>query len=97
MLDDRVGPVVAGRLSSSSNGAAPRGVNANARDAHSAKALRSSAGDSSNAPSNGQNLRGRAPDVHYGFLPSDQRELCVGFEFEYEAAQRWERIVSGGA
>jgi len=85
---------VAGRLGKSSIGAAPRGKNADARDAHATKALRSAVGDSGDAPKSGRNRRGRAPVVHYPCLPSDQRELCIGIAYEMEACERWERIAA---
>lgn len=31
---------------------------------------------------------------HLPRLPADQRNLCIGVDFEYEALGRWERIAA---
>jgi len=38
--------------------------------------------------------RGRAAAGHLPRLPADQRELCIGVDFEYAAHERWERIAA---
>jgi len=34
-----------------------------------------------------------AARVALRWLPADQRELCIGLNFEYEAIERWERLA----
>lgn len=60
--------------------------------------LRASRSDSCEARKYDRNGRGRAPaaPLHLPYLPSDQRALCIGADFEYVAENRWERIVAGG-
>ncbi len=58
------------------------------------KSLRASRSDSCEARNNDRNGRGRAPVIPLPYLPSDQRELCIGVDFEYAAVERWERLVA---
>lgn len=60
------------------------------------KSLRASRGDSCEAQNDERNGRGRAPAAPLRCLPSDQRDLCIGIDFEYAAVERWERIAAGG-
>jgi len=73
-------------------GPARKGANIEARAAHS---IRTAAmGDDDQAHKTTSISRGRAAAGHLPRLPADQRELCIGVDFEYAAHERWERIAA---
>lgn len=87
------------RSVTSSKGAARKGSDADARDAHTvSKALRGGAGDSCDAPDGQKGSAGIAPrPVRYRKLGDiwGRTDLFVGHIFEQDASSRWERIVQG--
>ena len=75
-----------------SKGPSRKGSNAEARAADSIRTavMGHSGQDHKTTPIS----RGRAAAGHLPRLPADQRELCIGVDFEYEVIDRWERIAA---
>lgn len=75
-----------------SKGPSRKGTNAEARAADSIRTA--VMGHSCQDHKTTSISRGRAAVGHLPHLPADQRELCIGVDFEYAAHERWERIAA---